>query len=257
MVTMTNDQPIVGATGDVYSAPVGTPIPDDVENPGPAWTKLGLISEDGVSWTPPEEETTDIKVWQSPYPARTVTTGLSSSMSFAMDEWDRESIPFALGGGYFADLGPDNVVYHPPQPGESVMKAIFVKVLDGDVKMGVYFQKGKVTSREETTFKPDEAALLGVEFSLQAEAGADPYNLVFDRACFPGETVPIVAATAVAGIPGHFEPLGAVPPANLAALRASSVVANPLTAWTTGQYVELLDGSHAYWDADSYEGEAP
>lgn len=260
MTTMTNDQPIVGATGDVYSAPVGTPIPSDVENPGSAWTKLGLISEDGVSWTPPAEETTDIKVWQSPYPARTVTTGLSSSMSFAMDEWDRESLTFALGGGSFDDTTtPGITVYKPPQPGESLMKALFVKVLDGDVKMGVYFQKGKVTSREDTTFKSDEAALLGVEFSLQAEAGKDPFNLVFDSACFPpAAATPPLATGATAGIPGSFTPGGSTPPADLPALQASSIVASPTTAWTTGQYVVLGDNSHAFWDSDSYEvGAAP
>jgi hypothetical protein len=256
MTVQTNDQPIVGAYGDVYTAPAGTPIPTDVTAPGAAWTKLGLISEDGATWTPPEEETTDIKVWQSPYPARTVTTGLTSSMAFAMDEWDRESIPFALGGGTFDDTGADVVVFHPPAPGESQMKALFVKVLDGDVKLGVYFQKGKVTGRDDTTFKPDEAALLNVEFSLQAEAGKDPYNLVFSKDCFPGVGGTTPATGATAGIPGSWTPSGSDPPYSLVDLQSSGVVASPNTAWTSGQYVVLGDASQASWDGTAWEAGA-
>jgi len=186
MTVMTNSQPIVGAYGDIYTAAVGTPAPSIDEWDAPVgWTKLGMVSEDGATWTPPEEETTDIKIWQSQYPARTVTTGLSSSLGFALDAWDRVTVPFALGGGTFEDIGTDTVIYHPPGPGETVSKAIFLKVLDGAVKLGVYFPKGRVTGRDDTTFKPDEAALLNVTFSLEGSTEYEPFQLVFDQASFP------------------------------------------------------------------------
>ena len=195
MAVMTNSQPIVGAYGDVYTADVGTAIPTNIDTPGTGWTMLGMISEDGASWTPPEEETEEIKIWQSPYPARVVTTGLTSSLSFALDGWDRETVPFALGGGTFTDVTgpPAQVIYHPPGPGESVSKAIFLKVLDGTVKLGLYFAKGRVVGRDDTVFKPDEPALLAVEFGLEVFIKADgtpedPYNLVFDTASFPAAT---------------------------------------------------------------------
>jgi hypothetical protein len=262
MAVMTNDQPIVGAYGDVYTADVGTPVPTDIDDPGAAWTRLGMISEDGASWTPPEEETEEIKIWQSPYPARVVTTGLSSSLSFALDGWDRVTVPFALGGGVFVD-DATTVVYHPPGPGESQSKAIFMKVLDGDVKMGLYFPKGRVTSRDDTAFKPDEPALLNVEFSLESytKAGMSqpepPYHLVFDSASFPAGG-PIVATGATAGTPGTWTPTGAEPPADLATLQSGSVTASPLTGWTTGQYVLRADTGagdlgHSFWDGNSWE----
>jgi hypothetical protein len=196
MPVMTNEQPIVGAYGDVYTAPVNTAIPafpTDLVPVAAPWVKLGMISEDGASWTPPEEETEEIKIWQSPYPARVVTTGLTSSLTFALDGWDRETVPFALGGGTFTDVAgpPATTIYHPPGPGESVSKAIFLIVLDGEVKLGLYFAKGRVTGRDDTVFKPDEAALLNVEFGLEvfidSATGepADPYNLVFEATTFP------------------------------------------------------------------------
>lgn len=71
-------------------------------------------------------------------------------------------------------------------------------------------------------------------------------------------TGPAAATGATAGIPGVFTPAGSDGPDNLAALQASAVVASPATAWTTGQYIELDDGTHAYWDSNSWEaGEAP
>lgn len=252
MAVMTNDQPIVGAYGDAYTAPPGTDIPSDIDAPGAEWTLLGMISEDGASWTPPAEETEDIKIWQSPYPARTVTTGLTSSLSFALDGWDRTTIPFALGGGTFEDVG-STVVYHPPGPGQSEAKAIFLKVLDGDVKMGVYFRKGRVISRDDTNFKPDEAALLNVEFGLLAESGQDPYNLVFDSASFPANGGGPVAATgATAGTPGTWTPSGSTAPANLSAVTSAGIIANPATAWTIGQYVATADTQHCHWDGAAW-----
>lgn len=67
------------------------------------------------------------------------------------------------------------------------------------------------------------------------------------------------SATGVtAGAPGSFTPAGSVRPYDLTELRASSITASPLTAWTTGQHVILGDGSFAYWDSNSYEpGKAP
>jgi len=59
------------------------------------------------------------------------------------------------------------------------------------------------------------------------------------------------------GEPGAFTPLGATPPANLAALMGLGALGQT-TAWEEGEYVVLGDLSHAYWDGDSWEaGEAP
>ena len=71
-------------------------------------------------------------------------------------------------------------------------------------------------------------------------------------------TGPAAATGATAGTPGTYTPAGTDGPDSLAALQASGVTASPATAWTTGQYIELDDGTHAYWDGNSWEaGEAP
>jgi hypothetical protein len=262
MSVMTNDQPIIGAYGDIYTAPVGTPPPALADWDDPTgWTLLGTISADGATWTPPAEDTTEISTWQSMYPERTVTTGLSSSLAFALDSWDRVTVPFALGGGKFDDTSPDIVIYKPPGPGESVSKALFLKVIDGDVKLGLYFPKGRVTGRDDTSFKKDEAALLNVTFGLEGSRTYDPYQLIFDPASFPPAGGSVVATGATAGVPGSFTPSGATPPADLAAMTA--ITATPATAWTTGQYVVradtgATDQGRTHWDStDWVTGVAP
>lgn len=268
MAVLTNSQPIVGGNGDVYTAPVGTPIPANISTPSAPWIKLGMVSEDGVSWTPPEEETEEIKIWQSAYPARVITTGLTSSMSFALDGWDRNTVPFAMGGGSFTDVTgpPATVVFSPPQAGASTSRAIFVKVLDGDpalggIQMGLYFCKGRVTARDDTVFNASEPALLNVEFALEALVNPDgtvedPYNLVFDDASFPGPVA--TGALEVVGAEGTWVPADAQPAASVAAM--TGITATPsATAWSTDSYMELADGTtHAHWNGTAWAaGDAP
>jgi len=53
------------------------------------------------------------------------------------------------------------------------------------------------------------------------------------------------ATGATAGAPGSFT--GGTTPLGITALRLYDALPNPSTTWTTGQYVALGDGSHAYW----------
>lgn len=75
----------------------------------------------------------------------------------------------------------------------------------------------------------------------------------------PGETngaIPLddpsaaAATSAVAGTPGHFLPTGAFRPETLADM--TGLTASPTTAWTTGQKVELQDGSYAKWSGTAW-----
>lgn len=60
----------------------------------------------------------------------------------------------------------------------------------------------------------------------------------------------VPATSAVAGAPGHTNPANSYAPLNLAGL--SGVTASPTTAWTTGQYIRLRDGSTAHWNGTAW-----
>lgn len=65
------------------------------------------------------------------------------------------------------------------------------------------------------------------------------------------------ATGAAAGTPGELTPTDSYPPANIDDAALDSLTATPTTAWTTGQYIVLGDGSFAHWDAtDWVEGKA-
>jgi hypothetical protein len=107
--------------------------------------------------------------------------------------------------------------------------------------------------------------------------GVGPYDVVLDDSDVPGPlntalstrnhlhmeltTVPppddtgagelgVAATGATAGIPATLTPTNSYAPADLAGL--STVTATPNTAWTTGQYVQLRDGSTAHWDGSAW-----
>ena len=66
----------------------------------------------------------------------------------------------------------------------------------------------------------------------------------------------VVPTGATPGIPGVLTPATAVVPYDLAGLTAAGALGET-TAWTTGQYVLLGDGSHAYWNGSAWAaGEA-
>lgn len=61
----------------------------------------------------------------------------------------------------------------------------------------------------------------------------------------------VVATGATAGTPATLTPANSYAPEDLADA-ATGFTASPLTAWTTGQYVTLLDGSTAHWNGTAW-----
>jgi hypothetical protein len=70
------------------------------------------------------------------------------------------------------------------------------------------------------------------------------------KGCFSNLGIPISAISA--GTPGTYSPVDATRPTNLNVLSDAGALGNT-TAWTTGQYIVLRDGSEAYWDGNSWE----
>lgn len=62
-----------------------------------------------------------------------------------------------------------------------------------------------------------------------------------------GQALGVAATGATAGTPGTFTPANSYAPLDLAELQASAIVADPNTAWATGERVVLRDGSLAHW----------
>jgi hypothetical protein len=178
--------PVVAGNGDIYVAPALTPCPSTlIAEPASPWRRLGLVTEDGVTWTPPSEETEEVKAWQSRYPVRIVTTGLSTSVGFSLLEWSRTTVEVTLGGGTWEDSG-ELVIYKPPPAGAASEVALFVAAVDGSRIYGIYLPKCKVTERDDINFKADAPAVLNMTLAIVGQLGLDPYQLVFGKDTLPG-----------------------------------------------------------------------
>lgn len=62
----------------------------------------------------------------------------------------------------------------------------------------------------------------------------------------------VPATLITAGIPATLTPANAYAPASLANLISLAPTKTPTTAWTTGQYVLLRDGSKAHWSSSAW-----
>ena len=62
---------------------------------------------------------------------------------------------------------------------------------------------------------------------------------------------PPAPTTATAGKPGFYGPSGASNPANLAAM--ASITAIPSSNWTSGQFVNVADGTRANWSGSAWQ----
>lgn len=116
---------------------------------------------------------------------------------------------------------------------------------------------GRTGAQIALVFKPRR--LSGPRFSTTISAvpgaiggtnGAWPQDTVTMGCTWPELIEAEVATGATAGSPGEYTPLFATVPADLAAL--AGVTADPVTAWTTGQFVRLADGSEAHWDGAAW-----
>ncbi|MEV8373012.1 hypothetical protein AB0P21_09760 [Kribbella sp. NPDC056861] len=177
-------KPVVGAGGGIYVAPYPTPQPANFAALAAApWSYLGLISDDGVSYTPLDEDTEDMNVWQMAFPWDIVTTGQASSISAALAQWNRHTVEFLFNGGTWDDTEATTTTFTPPAMGETEDWAVFLNVLTSSAhNVGVFYRHAKVTEREDTTFNKGEMSTLGVTVTMLGTENAAPQVLYFDKA---------------------------------------------------------------------------
>lgn len=196
---MASDQPIVGANGDLWFGPVGTTKPQVTAEVPPELIKLGLVSEDGVTFGN-SRDTTNIPVWQSFYPARRITTEVENTMAAGLASWNRDSVRFAFGGGTWSGDATAGFTYTPPEPGNESEFAVLMRWLDGGFTGQLWFPRATITENEDITFKKDEAALLGVTVGVLGQVGVPPWQFDSADARFaPPSEPPALAAANKSG----------------------------------------------------------
>ncbi|WP_028192290.1 hypothetical protein [Salinispora pacifica] len=247
-MALNDNATLVIGSGNYLTAPTGTAKPSDLLLPGAPWEPVGHTSlEDIFGITSEGGEATTIGTLQNST-LRTKYSRRTETINFTLQQFDKASLRLYFGAN--SPELPDGTMGVPkdPQPTVCAFLAIFV---DGENHFAIYAPKTEI-------YRADDIESSDTESLASLPLGVKPLAYMTNDWTFAitplGENHQATGADA--GSPGTYTPAGAMAPTDLATIAA--VIANPLSAWTTGQYVVLGDSSNAYWDGDSWEaGEAP
>ncbi len=178
---------VAAGGGRLMVAPKGTVAPVDSQAAwGQGWIDLGYIAEDGLG-IKPESETKDVTAWQSLFPVRKIVTGRKLTFSCALEQWNRETLPLAFGGGApVAGAGAGEARYDLPHDGAIDERAFGIEWQDGAKAYRVIVPRGLVTDVGEIKLARGAASALQVTFEAEGDDNGIGYLLTNDPALQPG-----------------------------------------------------------------------
>lgn len=166
----------VGVSGSVYVAPTGTTAPTDATTAlDAAFVDLGAINEDGLGLAP-SRSIEKVRAWQSSKAVRTIITEDELSLSFALQQWNEDSIALAFGGGTFSVANVTEAKFVPPAAGTVDERSFVFEWVDGSLTSRLYVPKGMVTDVGEITVGKSGA----IELALTVEVlGSTPNDFIY------------------------------------------------------------------------------
>jgi hypothetical protein len=238
---------LVVGSANFFTAPVGTAMPPSLSDaPASPWENVGHTSlEDIFSISSEGGDATTLGTLQSKA-LRTTYSPRTESFGITVQQFDRKSLRLYYGSN--APLLADGTLGVPINPAPT-QKAFLVIFVDGVNRFGLYAPKTEIFRSDDMAIS-DAESLVGLPLSVKPLIHS-PNEWAYALTPLGG----IDAETATAGTPGSFGPEGADAPADLAELQATITLSkvSPSTAWTTGQYVTLDDGSTANWNGTAWE----
>jgi hypothetical protein len=176
---------VIASNGQMYVAPVGTPLPSDpVAALNAAFIGLGYITEDGAALTV-TPDVTDYMAWQSRSPVRREKTAQEIQVAAALMQWNEQTVPAAFGGGTVSGSS-GNYRYDLPKDDAALdERALILEAIDGAVHMRWVFPRANATEAVEAAYARGNPASLPVTFkALAPSAGASPGYFLTDSAAF-------------------------------------------------------------------------
>lgn len=174
------DEIRVGATGTLYSAPIGSTAPTTtVGGWDAAWTDLGALSEDGPSITP-SMDVSEIKIWQSLYAVRRIVTDRGMDWKFTLMQRNAHNFVLAMGGGAITETGVGSNVwkYVPPDASEIDERMFGIEVVENSIIDRYILARGMVTDFGEIPIRRDAPTQFELTVSVLASDDADPWVLI-------------------------------------------------------------------------------
>lgn len=179
-MSFSSDEVVVGASGRIYVAPVGTTLPTSpTSSLDAAFTDLGYTSEEGVtlSFTKNSE---DVNVWQSAFPVRRLGVGFEASAAFTLRQWNADTVALAFGGGTVTEDDPGVYVYTPPSVEDVDERCAVIEWQDGTRTYRWVIARCTVSEGVETQLVRTGAADLPITLAVLGDDAGEPWYLVTD-----------------------------------------------------------------------------
>jgi hypothetical protein len=165
---------VVGNSGEIYVAPVGTAEPANESSAlNSALFGLGYLDEDGVTFSV-DPSVTDFGAWQSRSPVRRELTAQAVSLTFKLEQWNEETLRLAFGGGAVTTVSSGHYKYTLPAGGDALDERMMIAdVVDGSEKFRFVLPRGNVSETVSVDFRRSALGVLAVTFRALAPS-ADP-----------------------------------------------------------------------------------
>lgn len=175
---------VVAGTGHIFRGPVGTPMPDDIDDAlDAAFVDLGYTTPAGVAFEF-GRDTKDLFAWQVRDAIRTLLLNQPKTVTFTQMQWNNDTFDLAVGGGEWGTTA--NGVEFTPADGSFVNEvALIVEFEDDDKHYRFCFPRALNKNPFSFSTLPDDSANLPIAMSLLApEDDETSYKVQTDDPAF-------------------------------------------------------------------------
>ena len=177
---------VIGGSGQLYSAPVGTALPANESSAlNAAFVGHGYHSEDGVSVNQ-SLELIRLGAWQSKKDIRRERDAETFRVTANLLQWNDANLPLAFGGGAVTEPTPNHYKYVPPASNEALdERAFIVDVVDGLSILRFVIPRGCVVEAVESSFTRNAFGQLPIAVEdMEPDDGSPGWYLLTNAAGF-------------------------------------------------------------------------
>lgn len=180
-MTLDSSEIFVGNSGNVYIAPLDTPLPDqDDDVLDAAFVDLGYFNEDGVAMTN-GRTINEVRAWQSYSPLRRLVASMITGFTFSMLQMNSQNLAVAFGGGTVEEVTTGHFDYTAPTPAEGITQwALVLDVIDEAGKLRFTTAKVELEGDVTMAFSRNEAVVLPVTLTVLDPGTSAMFHILSD-----------------------------------------------------------------------------
>ena len=150
------------ASGMFYTAPAGTALPTDSSSSLTAWTEVGAVTADGITWTP-GKDSDPLRNWAKEI-ERLIASDEGGKVKAPLMYTEKKTLETIFGASNVdvqaATASHGATISVTVEPGVSASPLAFLFVMkDGDDMIFLGTTKGIITEIDDVTFSPSEAII--------------------------------------------------------------------------------------------------